>query len=255
MDVKLQNLSVQYNRRMILKNLSITFLNGEITGIIGPNGSGKSTLLKCIYRVIHPFRGKVLIEGNDISHMSYRETAQKTAVLMQQHEANLELTVRDIVLMGRTPYKGITENDNREDCRIADSAMKETGVYSYKEIQFSCLSGGEQQRVLLARALAQQTPCLILDEPTNHLDITYQLKIMDYVCTSGKTVIAAIHDLNIAAMYCDRIIALKNGAIQADGTPKEVLIPQYIQQLYGINAEVFYRKNGRPAVIYERTDL
>lgn len=252
MDVRVKNLSVSYGENKIFEDLSITFKEGQVTGIIGPNGSGKSTLLKCIYRVVRPSEGNVFFNEYDISRISYKKTAQETAVLMQQHENGIDLTVQDIVLMGRTPYKGITEGNNENDYCIADTAMKEAGIYSYREIRFSCLSGGEQQRVLLARAFAQQTPCLILDEPTNHLDITYQLKIMDHVCKSGKTVIAAIHDLNIAAMYCDRVIALKDGEIHADGTPEQVFTPQCIQHLYGIGCEVFLREDGRPAIIYKR---
>jgi iron(III) dicitrate ABC transporter, ATP-binding protein FecE len=156
------------------------------------------------------------------------------------------------VLMGRTPYKGITEGDSAEDVEIARRAMRETGVLSMERDSFARLSGGEQQRVMLARALTQETPCLILDEPTNHLDITYQLQIMDLIAARRLTVVAAVHDLNIAAMYCDRIVALQEGRIIAEGTPDEVLTPALIERLYRVRASVFARADGRPAVVYER---
>ena len=164
------------------------------------------------------------------------------------------MSVEDVVLMGRTPYKGIAEGDNAEDIAIAEKSMEETGVADMGSLSFIQLSGGEQQRVMLARALTQETSCLILDEPTNHLDITYQLQIMDLVTSRNMTVIAAIHDLNIAAMYCDHIVALQNGKIIAQGTPQEVLTKENIKALYHVNAEILMRADGRPAIIYERGD-
>ena len=184
--------------------------------------------------------------------MPYRESAKRVAVLAQHHAAGFDFDVEEVVLMGRTPYKGITEGNNREDRGIAHLAMQETGVETLAEQSFSFLSGGEQQRVMLARALTQETPCLILDEPTNHLDITYQLQIMDLVSSRHLTVLAAIHDLNIAAMYCDKIAAMKHGELIAFGRPEEVLTEERIWELYHVKAEVFLRKDGRPAVIFER---
>ncbi len=252
MNISINHVSAGYGKKQVLKDVSVSFESGKLTGIIGPNGCGKSTLLKCIYRVIPLWRGEISVGEKSISSMSYKESAKRTAVLSQHHGAGFDFTVEEVVLLGRTPYKGITEGNSWEDKEIARRAMAETGVLPMAERHFSMLSGGEQQRAMLARALTQETPCLILDEPTNHLDITYQLQIMNLVSSQHLTVVAAIHDLNIAAMYCDRLVAMKDGEIRAVGTPKEILTPERIWELYHVNAEVFPRKDGRVAVIFER---
>lgn len=252
MNISINHVSAGYGKKQVLKDVSISFESGKLTGIIGPNGCGKSTLLKCIYRVLPLWRGEISVGEKLISSMSYKESAKRTAVLSQHHGAGFDFTVEEVVLLGRTPYKGITEGNSLEDKEIARRAMAETGVLSMAERHFSMLSGGEQQRAMLARALTQETPCLILDEPTNHLDITYQLQIMNLVSSQHLTVVAAIHDLNIAAMYCDKLVAMKDGEIRAVGTPKEILTPERIWELYHVKAEVFPRKDGRVAVIFER---
>ena len=254
MNISVNHVSAGYGGKQVLKDVSISFESGQLTGIIGPNGCGKSTLLKCIYRLLSPWSGDIRIGDTILKDMPYRESAKRVAVLAQHHAAGFDFDVEEVVLMGRTPYKGITEGNNREDRDIAHRAMQETGVETLAEQSFSFLSGGEQQRVMLARALTQETPCLILDEPTNHLDITYQLQIMDLIKSRNMTVIAAIHDLNIAAMYCDHIVALQNGKIIAQGTPQEVLTKENIKALYHVNAEILMRADGRPAIIYERGD-
>ena len=146
--------------------------------------------------------------------------------------------------MGRSPHKRAMERDNAQDYAIVAQALETVGMADMAKRSFSTLSGGEQQRVILARALAQQTPCLILDEPTNHLDITYQLELMDIVQGLGRTVVAAIHDLNIAAMYCTRLFVMEKGQLVASGTPEEVLTPELIRQVYGVKAKVFRDEAG-----------
>lgn len=252
MNISVNHVSAGYGGKQVLKDVSISFESGQLTGIIGPNGCGKSTLLKCIYRLLSPWSGDIRIGDTVLKDLPYRESAKRVAVLAQHHAAGFDFDVEEVVLMGRTPYKGITEGNNREDRDIAHRAMQETGVETLAEQSFSFLSGGEQQRVMLARALTQETPCLILDEPTNHLDITYQLQIMDLVSSRHLTVLAAIHDLNIAAMYCDKIAAMKHGELVAFGRPEEVLTEERIWDRYHVKAEVFPRKDGRPAVIFER---
>lgn len=252
MNIWVKNVSAGYGKKQILHNVSVSFSSGKLTGIIGPNGSGKSTLLKCIYRILKPSSGKIQVGNNLLEQLSYKESASRIAVLAQHHAAGFDFTVEEVVLLGRTPYKGIMEGNNREDKVIAKRAMKETGVDALTNRSYSILSGGEQQRVMLARALTQETPCLILDEPTNHLDITYQLQIMDLVSSRHLTVIAAIHDLNIAAMYCDQIIAMEKGRVLAVGTPLEILTEKRIQELYHVKSQVISRADGRPAIIFER---
>ncbi len=253
MNISLNHVSAGYGKRQVLKDVSISFASGKLTGLIGPNGCGKSTLLKCVYRILSPWAGDIHIGGQSISTMSYKDSAKRTAVLAQHHGAGFDFSVEEVVLLGRTPYKGITEGNSREDREIARRAMEKTGVLPMAERRFSMLSGGEQQRAMLSRALTQETPCLILDEPTNHLDITYQLQIMDLVSSQHLTVVAAIHDLNIAAMYCDTLVAMKDGEILGVGTPAEILTAERIWELYHVKAEILPRRDGRVAVIFERS--
>lgn len=252
MNIRLSHLSAGYGKKEVLKDISVTFRHEEITGIIGPNGSGKSTLLKCIYRVLMPHRGDIFLDETSLRSLTIRESAKQVAVLMQQNDNSFDLSSEQIVLMGRTPYKGIAEGDNEEDFRIAAFAMEETGIQDKAKISYMDLSGGEKQRVMLARALAQETETLILDEPTNHLDVFYQLQIMDLISHHRMTVVAAIHDLNVAALYCDRIVAMQDGTIVAVGTPEEVLTKELIYDLYHVRADILKRNDGRIGILYER---
>lgn len=238
MKISANAIKLSFNRRNILKGIDFELHDKEFLGIIGPNGSGKSTLLKCIYRILKPDSGVIYLDGRMLDEFSYRETALKMAVVAQHSNYNFDFTVLNIVLMGRTPYKKLLDGDSTEDIDIACSALKKVGLSGMEDRLFSTLSGGEQQRVILARALTQDTECLLLDEPTNHLDIKYQLQIMDVAKTTRKTVIAVIHDLNIAAMYCDRIIVMNEGEIVALGIPKDVLTVERIYELYGVRSLV-----------------
>lgn len=228
----------------ILKGVGIQASQGDFVGIIGPNGSGKSTFLKCIYRTLKPDGGAVLLDGQNLLAMPYRQSAKCIAVLAQHNYYNFEFSVRDVVLMGRAPHKRAMERDNAEDYRIVDEALQTVGMRNLRDRSFQTLSGGEQQRVILARALAQQTPCLILDEPTNHLDIQYQLQLMDIVKGLGRTVLSAIHDLNIAAMYCTWLVVMKDGRIVTQGTPEQVLTPELIRKVYEVESSVFRDEDG-----------
>lgn len=234
----------------ILKGVDLKAGHKELVGVIGPNGSGKSTLLKCIYRVLQPTQGAVYLDGNDLNRLSYKESAQQVAVVAQHNYYNFDFSVRDVVLMGRAPHKRALDRDNVEDYRIVDESLEIVGMEAFAARSFSTLSGGEQQRVILARALAQQTPCLILDEPTNHLDIKYQLQLMDLVRALDRTVIAAVHDLNIAAMYCDRLYAVKDGQIVGQGTPAELLTSMFIREVYEVDAQVTIGKQGELHILF-----
>ncbi len=234
----------------ILKGVDIRAGAHDFIGVIGPNGSGKSTLLKCIYRVLEPSGGAVLLDGKPLKEYSYRESAKQVAVLAQHNFYNFDFSVQDVVLMGRSPHKRPLERDNAEDYRIVREALEQVGMASFRERSFSTLSGGEQQRVILARALAQQTPCLVLDEPTNHLDIKYQLQLMDIVKNLNRTIISAVHDLNIAAMYCTWIYVMKDGRVVASGTPEKVLTPELIREVYEVEAEVFRDRQGVLRILY-----
>lgn len=238
MKLETLGLEVYFGNNQILKGVDIEVKNKEFIGIIGPNGSGKSTLLKCIYRNLKPSVGSILIDNKDINNFSVRETAKKIAVVSQFNNYNFDFTVEDMVLMGRSPHKRFIERDTSNDYKIMRESLEKVGMLNYAKRNFSSLSGGEKQRIVLARALAQKTECLILDEPTNHLDIKYQLQIMNIVKELNITVIAAIHDLNIASMYCDKIYAMKSGKVISYGKPKDVLTKDIIKLLYDVEAIV-----------------
>lgn len=225
----------------ILQDISLQVDKGEFIGIIGPNGSGKSTLLKNIYKIYTPDSGNIRLHEKDVTHISNRKMAQLLAVVAQENNVNFDFTVNEVVSMGRYPQKGLLEVLSPADQAIVSEALCQVGMEAFAERSFLELSGGEKQRVLIARALAQQTETVILDEPTNHLDIGSQLSTLKLLKTSGKTIVAALHDLPTAANYCDRIYVLSKGAMLCAGSPGEVIQNSLIKELYGINADVFWR--------------
>ena len=250
MKITTQQLHAVLGNTEILRGIDFEANEGEFVGIIGPNGSGKSTLLRCLYRVLTPSEGAVFLDGKELSSYRVKESAQKLAVVAQHNYYNFEFSVRDVVMMGRAPHKRALDRDTAEDYQIMRQSLKAVGMQEFEERSFSTFSGGEQQRIILARALAQQSPCLILDEPTNHLDIKYQLWLMDIVKNLDCTVISAVHDLNIAAMYCDRLYAMKQGKIIAQGTPHQLLTPDLIRELYEVDTEVITDREGQMRILY-----
>ena len=250
MQIRAEQIRVILGGNEILRGVDLTAGENRLIGVIGPNGSGKSTLLKCLYRVLKPTAGAVWLDGRPLYQWAVRESAQRVAVVAQHNYYNFDFSVYDVVLMGRAPHKRTLERDTAEDFAIAQKALETVGMEKFSERNFSTLSGGEQQRVILARALAQNTPCLILDEPTNHLDIKYQLELMDIVKGLDRTVISAVHDLNIAAMYCDQLVAVKSGKVVGAGAPEALLTPDFIEMVYEVRAEVLRRKNGKPYIVF-----
>ena len=248
--VEVKDLCKAYGDKVLMKDFTYIFLKNDRVGIIGPNGSGKSTLLKCIYRVLHQDAGCIFLDGKENTKMGYKETARFLGVVAQHNIYDFDFSVRDIVLMGRSPHKKTMEQDNAEDRRIAREALARVGLSGFEERTFAELSGGEQQRVILARALAQQTRALILDEPTNHLDVKYQLQLLNTVKSLDLTVVAAFHDLNLAGLYCDEIYVLKDGRVRAAGAPWEVLTAPLIEEVYGVHADILPGKDGNPRIIY-----
>ena len=250
MNIQTDTIQVSFGSKTILHDISLAIQDKEFVGIIGPNGRGKSTFLKCLYRVLQPSGGKIFFDGTELSSLSHRDTALKMAVVAQHSTVNFDFSVLEMVLMGRSPYKGLLDRDQLDDYEIARHALAQVGLSDFESRNFNTLSGGEQQRVILARALAQRTECLVLDEPTNHLDIKYQLELMTIVKRLDATVVSAIHDLNLAAIYCDRIIALKDGHIVCSGTPQDVLSSDTIRHIYGVSAMVQTLPDGRLNIIY-----
>ncbi|MBG7699347.1 ABC transporter ATP-binding protein [Streptomyces sp. MC1] len=207
--------------------------SGTFVGLVGPNGSGKSTLLRTVYRALRPAAGAVRLDGDDLHAMDPRAAARALAALPQESSAEFDFTVAEVVAMGRLPHRGRTAASDREICA---RAMDRTGVAHLADRGFPGLSGGEKQRVLIARALAQQPRVLILDEPTNHLDIAHQLDVLALVRGSGLTVLAALHDLNLAAAHCDVLYVIDKGRIVAAGPPHDVLRPALLAEVFGIRA-------------------
>ena len=252
MNITAENIKMKIGDNEILKGVSIDSKNREFVGIIGPNGSGKSTLLKSIYRILKPNDGCIKLDDMDISKMSIKESAKKMAVVSQHNYYNFDFTVKEVVSMGRSPHKKNLERDNIEDFEIVKESLQKVGMSEFSNRSFSTLSGGEQQRVILARALAQKTPCLILDEPTNHLDIKYQLSLLNIVKSLDLTVISAIHDLNIASMYCDRLFVMKDGQIVASGPPQDILTKELIKEIYEIDVEIIKDSKNQTHILYSR---
>lgn len=238
MKVETRNIAFSFDDKPIISEIDLRAESGEFVGIVGPNGSGKSTLLKTIFGLYTPDRGTIRLAGRPISQFSSKEMAKTLAVLHQETSTNFEFSVKEIVLMGRAPHKKLLESDTETDERIAQNVLVKVGMLPYQDRSITTLSGGEKQRVLLARALAQQAEVLILDEPTNHLDIHYQLQLMDLIKSLNTTVIAALHDLNMAAEYCDKIYVLNRGQIKIAGSPEEVFTPEILNEVFQVNADI-----------------
>jgi iron complex transport system ATP-binding protein len=242
--MKIENLTFSYGDEgnaggeNTIDGVSIDVGKGEFVGLIGPNGSGKSTVLKNLYRALSPESGAVTLDGENLFKLSHRQSALKLGVVGQENDVPFDFLVEEIVTMGRSPHKGLFDADTREDRRIVHHALEHVGMENMAHRHYEHLSGGEKQRVIIARVVAQETDFLILDEPTNHLDISYQLQIFDFIKRLGVTVLSAIHDLNMAALYCDRIYVLKGGKIILHGVPEEVLTPENIFDVYGVKTDV-----------------
>ena len=236
MDLKVKELKVTLSKKEIVKGIDLAVTNNKFIGLIGPNGSGKSTLLKAIYGVIKPNFGKVFISDKDINTYNKKSLAKTLGVVSQFNNINFDFKVIDIVLMGRAPYKGLLEQDNKADYDMALKALAQVGMIDFAQKSFSLLSGGEKQRVILARAITQSPKILILDEPTNHLDIKYQLEVMSIVKKLNICVLAALHDLTLASQFCDELYVLKDGYIVCHGAPSEVITEEIIKEVYDVDS-------------------
>ena len=235
----IEDLSVKLGKKTIIQDLSLSMQTNQFVGIIGANGSGKSTLLKTIYKGLAPEAGRIIFNDLDLLKTAPKKVAKKMSVVGQFNELSFDFSVFQMVLLGRTPHKKLLESDSKEDYAIVEQALHEMGLTEYRNESYLSLSGGEKQRVILARALAQQPEFLILDEPTNHLDIRYQLELMESVKKLKIGVLAALHDLDLAASYCDYLYAMKNGQILAAGKPEEVLTEALIEEIYGVKCKIY----------------
>ncbi|MEJ9280320.1 MULTISPECIES: heme ABC transporter ATP-binding protein [Ureibacillus] len=238
MKLAIEHVSCTIMETSIIQDISIHIKDGQFVGIIGPNGSGKSTLLKIASRILKPNAGAVRLDGQHLYELSPKKAAQEIAVVSQETSLTFDFSVQEIVLMGRNPHKRLFQSDTDEDLRIVNEALERVGMQGYEERSFMSLSGGEKQRVLIARALAQQAKLIILDEPTNHLDIRHQLQLMDLVKKLNVTVLAALHDLNLASNYCDYLYVIQNGQVVMSGTPESVLTKDRIREVFGVETEI-----------------
>lgn len=239
--LNIKNIFVSYNKREILHDVSFDVNNGEVLALIGPNGAGKSTLIRTVSGVIES-RGEIQTDGKNFHAMNPMERARYVAVVPQAISLPPAFSVWETVLMGRTPYLGFLGNASKHDEELVRDSLSRVNALAFSERRVGELSGGEQQRILLARALCQSTPILLLDEPTSHLDLQYQVSLLELIRDLAKennlAVLVAMHDLNLAARYADRIALMVGGHIKAIGTPKEVLQPDIIADAYCLPVQV-----------------
>ncbi|MFE9461762.1 ABC transporter ATP-binding protein [Streptomyces californicus] len=252
MRIDIDALTVEIAGARLVDEVTLGAADGELVGLVGPNGSGKSTLLRCVYRALRPSAGAVRIGGEDLHALTTREGARRLAALPQDAVAEFDFTVAEIVAMGRMPHQGPMARTTDEDRRICDEALRDVGAAHLAERGFLTLSGGERQRVLIARALAQRPRVLVLDEPTNHLDIAHQLEVLRLVRGSGPTVLAALHDLNLAALHCDALHVIAAGRIVASGTPDDVLTADLLADVFGVRAHrVAHPETGALQLLFD----
>jgi len=250
--VRVAGISCRYDAIPALWDVTLDVAPGEMVGIVGPNGSGKTTLLRAIHGLLAPVQGSVLLEGRDLRALSARVIASVVGSVPQHGRDGFGFTVYEVVMMGRYPHQRLLAGERPEDAAVVRAALERTRTWDVRHRPLEALSGGERQRVLLARALAQEPRVLLLDEPTAHLDIRFQLEMMDLLAglaAGGVAVVAALHDLNLAAMYCARIVLLAEGRIAAMGAPADVLEAARLRAVYGAEVAIHaHPVTGRPAV-------
>ncbi|WP_017589666.1 ABC transporter ATP-binding protein [Nocardiopsis ganjiahuensis] len=252
MRVDIVNLTAHRGGRTVLTDVNVRVPSGTVLGLLGPNGSGKSTLLRVASGLSAPSAGRVDLDGTDLRTLKRGELARRVAVMAQEHSEEFEISVLDMVLLGRIPHGRGYGRDSDRDIAVAQHALRRAGAASLAERSFSALSGGERQRVLFARALAQDTPVLILDEPTNHLDIAHQIELLDLIRSTDRTVLIALHDLNLAARFCDAVGVLADGRLLSLGAPQEVLHTGLIRSVFGVESTaVAHPRSGDQHFIFD----
>ena len=252
--LSIQSLTINYGPRSILRDITFDVQSGEVVALIGPNGVGKSTLIRAISGNLPIAQGRVLIDERDLHRLPIEQRAQLIAVVPQAVRLPELFSVLDTVLMGRTPYLGWLGRESATDRSVAFEAMKRTSTLELASRHIGELSGGEQQRVMIARALAQSARTLLLDEPTAHLDLKHQASLLNLVGglahDEGYAILIALHDLNLAALYADRVALLSNGHVVALGTPDEVLTTEQLSPVYGLHISVYeHPAHGTPLVL------
>ena len=250
--IKAQNISVSINEKEIVHGISLDIPEGKVTAIIGPNGCGKSTTLKALSRIL-PYKGSVTFKGQEMSTLSQREFAKCLAILTQSPQAPSDLTVNDLVEMGRFPHRGFLGRAGKDDKEHVEWALEQTGVKEMRYRLLNTLSGGERQRAWIAMALAQRPEVLLLDEPTTYLDICHQLEIMQLIGRLnqelGLTVVMVVHDLNHAIMYADYVVVVKAGRLVTSGAPREIITADLLADVFKVKADEFTLSNDLRALV------
>ncbi|MEE4424404.1 ABC transporter ATP-binding protein [Streptomyces bugieae] len=258
MRLDITGLSVEVAGTRLVHDITLRAASGRVVGLVGPNGSGKSTLLRCVYRALPPAAGAVRLDGADLHAMDARAGARLLAALPQESGTEFDFTVAEVVAMGRLPHQRGTGRPSAADTAVCARALARVGAAHLAGRGFLGLSGGEKQRVLIARALAQEPRVLVLDEPTNHLDIAQQLAVLALVrdgdaAGARLTVLTALHDLNLAARYCDELHVLSRGRIAAAGPPYDVLTPELLAEVFGVRAHrVRHPESGAVQLLFDR---
>lgn len=258
MQIHIADVTCSYGAAPVLQNVSFHIEDQAMLGIVGPNGSGKSTLLRTISRVLPPDKGKVLLDSVDVQYLPARQAAQKLAVVAQDQQFDYPFTVNDIVMMGRLPHLKRFQKESVKDYEAVERALSAADLLQLSRRPVTSLSGGEKQRVLIARALAQEPAVLLLDEPTSYLDLNYQLEIMELLQRlhqeQALTVIMVLHDINLASQFCHNLLVLKDGLIQAAGPPRQIISAAFIKQIYGCEVQVETQyPGGAPLVILQKS--
>ncbi|RSI41589.1 ABC transporter ATP-binding protein [Streptococcus sanguinis] len=250
MDLTCQNIHYAVGQKEILKGISLKVEGNQFHTILGPNGSGKTSLLKTIYRQIKPDSGNIYLDGRPLEQVSIKKAAQKIAVVTQFNHLQFDCTVQEIVMLGRTPHLSLFQKESEKDYALVRHALSQVDMLDKGDRTYLSLSGGEKQRVLLARALAQQPSLLLLDEPTNHLDIKYQLDMLRIVKDLNINVLAVLHDIQLACRYSDYLYLMKGGEIAYQGAPKEAITHDSLQAVYGIQSKVIWTKDRQAMIQY-----
>lgn len=252
--MRIDDIRFRYHEKPVLDGVSFDLREGEILGILGPNGCGKTTILKNLNRNLKPSAGTITLGEDDLEDITKKAIARQIAVVPQTNEIKFAFTVRDIVSMGRTPFLKSFTGESSDDLRIIDSALEKTGLMPFQDRYINTMSGGERQRVIIARALAQTPRIILMDEPTLHLDINMQFELLDLIYglarESHLTVVIVSHDLPMVARYCDRVMLIKDSLVHSIGTPEDVLTPESMRDVFKVDAELGTDgKTGRRTVM------